>query len=178
MKLSYKLVALTLLASPSVFAAKFSSLSQFKSPTVQALAEIGQQAASNSQVFGDASEVIAVSVQRKSTEQDINTVKQLNISNRVGDYQDNDGTDVKDQTPEQIVDTLMMAMSNTDSDSAPEMLKARSDMASVIAEIKKDPSLKMYTAGHGDDDGSWSGLDVLDTANNELLVIKIGFTGN
>jgi uncharacterized protein (TIGR02646 family) len=47
----------------------------------------------------------------------------------------------------------------------------------AFSKVLKSKNFKFYEAGHADEDGSWSIVEILDTQNNEILAIKLGFSG-
>lgn len=167
----------SILITSSAFAAKFASVTQMKSSAAEKLALIANALIANQPAFGDAGSVAEFSYTRKASEQNLNTVKQLNHA-WAGIFSGDDaGSEVGSLSTEQLVEDLFYAIENIEGDYPQEFAKARADLSSALAAIKADPTLKIYSAVHGDEDGSWGVINVLDEKNSEVLLIRIGFSG-
>jgi hypothetical protein len=177
--LSALVIAASIIGAPA-YAAKFQPSTVFKNTSVKKFAALGTKLSNDKTTFGDATVTFGASYTRKTSEKDINTVKQFVISNRVGDAGDYDGIDASGDTAEEIADYLFNNSGSLDFDESAEakVKAATREIIAAIKVIKNDPTLQIYTAAHGDDDGSWSAVVVNDTKNKQILVVQLGFFGN
>lgn len=146
-----------------------------KSAAAQHLAKVAEAVVRNEKTFGDASKVEVYAFTRKSSERDLNSIKQLNFR-RAGLNSDDIGAkEMQTLSAEQLAEHLLNANSQPDDQNAFD--KAKSELEAAINLVKSDPQLQIYGTNHSDEDGSWQVLDIIDTSNQEILLIKIGYNG-
>ncbi len=166
---------LLLSAFTPAFGAKFKVVSEMTSKDAQGLFEVVDEIVENPNTFGDVSMVSAYSFTKKKSEEDLNTVKQLNHIH-AGLNSDDIGAAALDEDPvEDLADHLLAA------DSAPENEKAyaaaKAQLVKALKAVKTDKNLKIFGTQHSDEDGTWQVLDIFDAENQEVLFIKIGYSG-
>jgi len=168
-------IVLVSIFSAQVFAAQFSQISKLSSPAAQKLAQAGLSIVKNPDVFGDSGKVIALTFTRNASESNMATMKQLSYKN--GANSDDSQIDFKNAGVEQIVDFAFNAFGEYGADNDAAFKTARSNLAAAIKAIKADKTLKIYGNQHADEDGSWNILFVFDTTTNQVLMVKIGYSG-
>ena len=174
MKFLY-VIALTSLFSTQVFAAKFARVSKLSSLSVQKLAEAGLKIVKNEEVFGDNGSVDTMSFVRKSTETNMASMKQLSFQN--GANTDDSQEDFQNATVKKIIDFAFYAVENQEGEYEEVFRAARKNLTDALNVIKADKTLKIYGNQHADEDGSWNMIFVFDTENNQILMVKIGYSG-
>lgn len=169
------ILALSCLVSAQVFAAKFSPIIKVSSASSQRLAEVGQKIVENEEMFGDSGAVEAFSFSRKDTESDRSTMKQLSYKNRA--TSDDTQVDFLGKSTKEIVNFALYAVENQDNEEAKDFIAGRLALTEAINAVKADKSLKIYGNQHADEDGSWNILFIFDTKTNQILMVKIGYSG-
>ena len=163
------------LFSTQLFAAQFSPIRKMSSPAAQKLAKAGLSITKNEEVFGDVGGVVALTFTRKATETNMATMKQLSFKN--GATTDDSQEDFKTASVKEIVDFAFYAVENQEGDYQAAFTTARSDLTKAVNAIKADKTLEIYGNQHADEDGSWNMLFVFDSKTNQVLMVKIGYSG-
>jgi hypothetical protein len=168
-------IILSSIFSVQVFAAQFTTISKLSSPAAQKLAQVGLSIVKNEDMFGDNGSVSTLAFTRKATESNMATVKQLSYKN--GATSDDSQEDFKNVSTDKIIDFALFALAIQDEDQENAFKVARSHLTTAINAIKADKSLEIYGNQHADEDGSWNILFVIDTKTNQVLIVKIGYSG-
>ncbi len=161
--------------SAQVFAAQFSPVSKLDSSSAQKLAQAGLSIVSNQDVFGDNGAVVAFSFTRKATEADMSTVKQL--SYKFGANSDDSQEDFQNASVKNIIDFAFTAIEIQEGENENAFKIARANLTVALNAIKADRTLRIYGNQHADEDGSWNILFVFDSKNNQVVMVKIGYSG-
>jgi len=163
--------------STSAFAAKFTPVKPLKNAAMEQLAKVVEEMNKDEESFGDAGGVFRVTFKRKPTEKDLNTVKQLNFQKGdlfVGDV----GAErMDDKSVDELIEHLLYAVENVESEREEQFAKAKAKLKVVLAAVKQSKGLVIYGTGHADEDGSRQILNVLDTKNNQIVLVMIGYHG-
>lgn len=169
-------VLLGVLISTSAWAAKFQTISEMERASIEAVATVGNTIVKNESAFGDCTRMVRVSYTRKPEEKDINTVKQLNIS-KAGLWKDEDVTAL-DATGDDAGDIAQELLVNSNEEEFKPLVSAtRARLKLALERAMKDRKVRVYTGGHSNEDGTWNVIDVLDTKNEEILLLRVGFCG-
>ena len=171
------LLTVIVFSSVPAFAAKFTSTIKMKSAALEKLARVADAINANEEVFGDAGSVAKFTYSRKASERNLNTIKQLNHAWGGIFSGEEAGAEAGSLSPQQLVEGLLYAIEDQEGEYPEVFGKAKADLISALAAIKADSSLKIYNTAHGDEDGSWGIINILDEKNSEVLLIQIGFSG-
>jgi len=163
------------LFSAQVLAAHFSPVPQMSSQNAQKLSKAAIGIINNKNVFGDSGAIKVFTFTRKSTETNLTTTKQLSFIH--GATSDDNQEDFKNADVKKIVDFALFAIENQENENANEFKIARSNLTAALKAIKADKSLEVFGNQHADEDGSWNILFVFDTKTNQVLMVKIGYSG-
>ncbi len=174
MKSLFVVLGLTLsLSATSSFAAKFSPV-KMKSVAARELQQTVRTLIKDKGIFGDAGYANSYFFTRKPTEVDLQTMKQLNFAKAGLNSDDKGALLFQSKSAEELAEYLLDALTFEESsphDTAVETL------ADALRAVKAERNLVIYGTNHADEDGSWQVLDILDTKNNEVLIIRIGYHG-
>ncbi|MBY0517070.1 MAG: hypothetical protein K2P81_09190 [Bacteriovoracaceae bacterium] len=166
----------SILISTQTFAAKFTGIKKMKSSAAQSFALMVESVVKDEATFGKASSIDMLSFSRKSSETDEKTIKQLSYVR--GGANSDDNHDVFDNASiEVMVEYVLEAVSNIESDYETQFASARKTLAAGLKKVKADKNLKILGSGHADEDGSWQILYILDSKNSEILMVTIGYFG-
>lgn len=167
-------LVLSQVAPSPASAATFKRISKMTSVQASDLAKTVSRKIKNEGAFGDIKVVAAYSFTRKPTEQDLNTVKQLNFAKGYLNS-DDAGATARDQDSEEIA--RLFLGENLEPDYEDIYNDAVEDISIAIDAVKAKRSLKIFGANHADEDGTWQILNVLDTRNKEILFLRVGGSG-
>lgn len=173
---AFSLILLSALFSTHVFAAKFKTIPNVSSTAAQKLSSAAAGIVGQQEIFGDSSTVLALSFERKLTEADAQTIKQLSFM-KAGANSDDGHDELTSANLKDIVSYALYAIENQESEYPTEFTKAQQDLTEALKYIKADRKLKIFGSSHADEDGSWQVLYILDTVKKEVLLVKIGFWG-
>lgn len=177
MKNKISAILISLLFVSPVFAAKFKSESKSSSVRAEKLVELVQGLIKNESVFGTASSVQVYSFTRKDTEQNLNTIKQLNHAYGGIFSGDEAGEELQSKSAEELTTLLFDNIANQDASSEKSYTEGRAAVVKALSVVKTNPNLKIYGTSHADEDGSWAIINILDEKNSEVILIQIGFSG-
>lgn len=173
MKLFSALIVFASLSAPSAFAAKFELATKAKNASVRELVKTAKGIIKNERVFGDASRVNVYDYTRSDSQTDLNTVRQLNHM-KAGLNSDDDAGTLEKNSAAKLADWMF---ENSVDDDGSLIDDAKREMADALKAIKADRSLQLYSTAHGDEDGTWTVLNILDTENSQVVLIMIGYSG-
>jgi hypothetical protein len=165
----------------SAHAAKFKSLRSLSNPALEEIANSAEKFFKDEETFGDCSSVQAYSFVRKATEKNLNTMKQLNIA-KAGVWADDDEETALANPRAESKELIKILFENVNYEEeqtvklAPAMQEL-SELLDKASNSRRNKNLEIYESGHANEDGSWRVLDLLDTKNNEVLLIRVGFCG-
>ncbi|MEO5667267.1 MAG: hypothetical protein ABIR96_04335 [Bdellovibrionota bacterium] len=167
-------------AAGSAEAATFKAVKTLKNASLQKVAVFAGSFEKQKDLFDDCTKVESYSIARKQSEENINTIKQLNISRNGLFYSDGE-TPVavrSDTTIDTLITTLFSDLSQGENYAS--LAPTQKKLADLVTQAtgKLDASsLELYEANHANEDGSWNILDILDTENEEVLTIQVGGCG-
>lgn len=175
------LAFIVLAVATSASAATFKSLPELSRPVIANLADVtGSILAKNGGIYGDASAINAYAYTKKSSERDINTVKQLLMKKGLANTEDlNHVTTAHPfKTKELALSTLVLngELNHLDEDDQ-KKVSADAEKLTAALNITATSGVRFFTAGHADEDGTWNLLIILDQENQEVLVLSFGFRG-
>lgn len=156
--------------------AKFTPIKTMRAKSAQAFVDAVKPIVKNVDVFGDASYVGTFSFTRKETEEDINSVKQLNFAKGEIDSDDRVEAVSADQSAEALAEHLLYAINNSIEETNV-FVTARKSLIKALNDVKADSTLQIFKSNHAFEDGSWQILTILDVKNAEVLLVKIGYYG-
>jgi hypothetical protein len=171
----FSAIVLASIFSAQILAAQFSQIGKLSSPAAQKLAQAGLSIVNNQDVFGDNGKVVALTFTKKSTENNMATTKQLSFKN--GANSDDFQKDFKRTNVKEICDFAFNAIENGESENEAAFKAARINLTAALNAVKADKTLEIYGNQHADEDGSWNILFVFDTITNQILMLKIGYSG-
>ena len=162
----------------SAQAAKFSTLKKLKNPALAKLSAFAKTFVDNEDTYGDCTSVGTYSITRKTTETNVNTLEQLNVA-KAGLWHDEDPKTalVKEDATEQEIVVALFDTLLRDSENEASVKPTMTQTEKLLEKVRKDARLEVYETNHANEDGSWAILNVLDTQNEEVLLIRIGFCG-
>jgi hypothetical protein len=163
--------------STSALAAKFTPVKPMKNAAMEKLAQVVESMNKDEESFGDAGSVVRVTFTRKPTEQDLNTVKQLNFQQGDLFHGEVGAVSLDGKSADEMIAHILYAVENVEAEREAAFAKAKKQLKPALRAIKRNKSLKIYGAGHADEDGSRQILNVFDTKNNEILFVMIGYHG-
>lgn len=191
-----KIIIATLLTltSLSTFAAKFKYETKLKSAALEELGAdveklIAQHLVDDKTITisSDVQDIFRISFVRKPQESNISTVKQYAIG-KLGQYPDDEmgetASEIKSKNPQEIIDNLLytfieFADSYEEQDLAT-VKSLHSELTEKVSSLLKrsDASqISFYSGNHSDEDGTWGILILVDEKTQEILSLKLGFSG-
>lgn len=174
MKSLFVVLSLTLsLSATSAFAAKFTPV-KMKSAAARELQQTVNTLIKGEGIFGDAGFAKSYSFTRKATEVDLQTMKQLNFAKAGLNSDDKGAILFQSKSAKQLAEYLLEALRFEESSPHDDAVETLSD---ALSAVKAERNLVIYGTNHADEDGSWQILDILDTKNDEVLIIRIGYHG-
>jgi len=173
-KLFNVLMILAALSAPDAFAAKYMTVAKASNPSVQKLVANLAQTLRDKKRFGDVSFVRTFSFDRSQSQTDLNVVKQLNHMYAGLNSDDSAGKSFENKSAGQLTDSLFE--NSTDND-ASVIDGAKYEFRELVLAVKNDRALQIYGTNHSDEDGTWQILNILDTENDQVVLIRMGFSG-
>lgn len=177
-----KIVGLLLiLSTSSVFAARFSPITEMSNSKLESVSQKYELEMENGgyMALGDCSSLTRLKITKNASELNINTMKQLSI--RTGNVNHLDGEVIsRDQSaPAKIVKDLVEMHGYRDFQDAEEESESRAFMTSFtkVLESASSSKVEFYSTVHSYEDGTWGLLHIYDTQNQEVIVIKAGICG-
>lgn len=183
--MKHKMLAVLMLSlSTGTFAAKFTTVKKMTDPKLEKLSKVFLKVTKNEKVFGDCSSHATLSIEKKKSELNLNTMKQLNIS-RGGNWT-SDGETTWQSKPTNAFSTIRSMLSaDSDNDWLDDDQKVifeagTQEIADALYEATKglkDKTKEFYESNHSNEDGTWSILSIYDVKNQEVLLMQAGFCG-
>ena len=177
MKAFFLSVFATLALGLPAHAAKFESSSKMTSPAAQKLARLVNSLRADKATWGDSTGARAYSFERNDQEEDINTAKQLNKAKAGLNSEETGAWSLQGKSAKAMAEHLLANYEVHDEDFEKARRSVAAQLMLALEAIKEDRRLKVFGAGHSDEDGTWQILNVLDTKNDEVLLITFGFSG-
>lgn len=173
------------------FAAQFTAITKLKNARLEKFSKTLSTTLADEILFGDASMVTAFSFKRNANEQNLATLKQLNVAKHGVWANDGETTSLETRTSAKAIIDEMLTDGGSRSFSeitgwfeSDEQRKAYYDgryamiMGLVAATDNfSDSSIIVYASGHSNEDGTWWILNLLDTKNQQILSFQIGSHG-
>jgi hypothetical protein len=169
------IAVLLFFASASTFGATFEPVKTMTSSAAKKLAAAVDSIAKNEKVFGDDSSSAAYSFTRKKSEQDLNTVKQLNHAYGGIFSGDPAGESIDSKSPGELASYLLHAVENMSGEEGYD--EGAALLTEALEAVKADPDLKIYGTSHADEDGSWQIINLFDVKRHQILLVRIGYNG-
>lgn len=134
---------------------------------------------SKADLMGDCSDYRTYNFERKASETDTNTMKQLGYAKAgllPGDEESLIEVIGENRSQYAITDLFSILDEIDREDNEEEVYQEQREF--LLNElVLEDPTLKIYSAIHGYEDGSWGILGVLDSVNQQILLVRLGFCG-
>lgn len=170
--------------SSGAFAAKFTAIKKHKDAKLDTLSKVFSASTKDEKIFGDCGSIQSFKIEKKKTEANLNTMKQLNIS-RGGIWHSEGETTYSLKPKNTFSPTRSLLSSDSDNDWLDEDQRkvfeaAVEAVANAIYDATnglKDKTKEFYTSSHSNEDGTWSILEIYDTKNQEVLLMQAGFCG-
>lgn len=164
--------------SHSAFAAKFAKTPNMSNQAAQSLQKLAAKLAKNKNLYGDMGYVSAFNISDNESQEAIKTAKQLNHMKGNLNSDDDSGAGYNNISATKIAEGVFEYLNGFDSD---ESEKAHQEnlvnLVEALDAVKADRDLMIFGTMHSDEDGTWTILDIVDTKNNQILFIQLGFSG-
>lgn len=172
------LLCIATIAAAPAFAAQIKLAPATKNASLRNLAIALQPLAKKSSVYGDQTRAATYDYSSVATEPAINTVKQLNFMKAFLNSDDSGADLMQNKSPAALVAHLLDLVDGyVPDESEAEYAQIKANLLRALTAVKADSKLKIFGTNHADEDGSWQILDVLDTENHQILLLKVGFKG-
>lgn len=155
-------------------AAQFKKITNMDNDAAQSLVAVAKRMARDENKFGSNSYTTAYLVSNNENQSTLNTAKQLNHMNGNLNSDDDSGAGYNNFSATQIADSMLEYLNDFDKN---ENRDIYDELVGAIEDVKADSNLKIFGTMHGDEDGTWTILDIIDTKNNQALYVQLGYSG-